>query len=177
MVSTKGRSISLFVGLMMVFSSGLAAEEENTSYPGHIGMYNPCNDAVVIVDGTNHVHVHQNSHDRDDVSVSIQLRFVGKGEDQVGRRYHTILVAKGHFQTPASSYDIPYNSMWFGQRGAPSFSMDGTLRVWVESGAAAADGIVTYNTTCRKDVTSDDDHDKDWREDRDRGSRDDHDND
>jgi len=176
MASTKRRSVSLLIGLVVLCSAALAAEEGSSSYAGQIGMYNPCNNGVVIVDGTNHVRIHENAREHDDAHVTIHLRFVGTGEDQLGTPYRTVLTAKGQFKAAAVSYDIPYRSMWIGQKGAPSFSMNGTLRVWVDSGVATADNIITYDTACVKDLRPDD-RDKDSDDDHDRNSRDDHDRD
>ena len=182
MASTKRRSLALFIGVVVLCSAALAADEGSSSYPGQIGMYNPCNNGVVIVDGTNHVRVHENAREHDEAHVTIHLRFLGSGEDQVGMPYRTVLIAKGQFDTAAASYDLPYRSVWIGQKGSPSFSMKGTLRVWVDSGVAKADNIMTYETSCMKDLRPedrdkdfDDDHDLGSHADHDRGSRDDHD--
>ena len=184
MASTKCRSVSLFLAMMVLCSAALAAEEGGSSYPGQIGMFNPCNNGVVIVDGVNHVRVHENARDHDEAHVSIHLRFVGTGEDQLGMPYRTVLTAKGQFKTTAASYDIPYRSIWIGQKGTPSFSMNGNLRVWVDSGVAKADNVVTFETACMadfrpgdRDKDFDDDHDRDSRDEHDRGTRDDHDRD
>jgi len=184
MASSKRRSVSLFFALAVLCSVSLAAEEGSSSYPGQIGMFNTCNNGVVIVDGVNNVRIHENARDHEEIHVTIHLRFVGTGEDQLGMPYRTVLIAKGQFKTAAASYDIPYRSMWIGQKGAPSFSMNGTLRVWVDAGVAKADNIMTYDTACLRDFRPedrdkdfDDNHDRDSRDDHDRGSRNDHDRD
>ena len=173
MASTKRHLPILLLSLIVFWSANLAAEDGSTSYSGYIGMYNPCNNDVVTVSGTNYVRIHPHAHEHDDARVSIHFRFVGSGQDlATGSTYRTVLMAEGEFQTAMPSYDIQYRSMWIGQNGAPSFSMDGTLRVWVQSGVAHSDGIMTYETACRKDAWADDkdshdDHDRDSRGDRD----------
>lgn len=167
------RHFSIVLLAVAFCSATLAAEDGHASYSGEIGMYNPCNGAVVIVNGMNFARVHENSRGHGETHVSVHLRFTGDGEDQSGTEYRTILIAKGEFQSEASSYDIPYRSLWVGRHGAPSFSMDGTLRVWVQAGVPQADGIMTYETTCRQHAKLEDfdDHDRDDHD------RDDHDRD
>ena len=166
----------LLLALVAVCSTTLAAEEGHNSYSGQIGMYNPCNGAVVIVNGMNFARVHENARGQGQVHVTVHLRFTGDGEDQSsGQEYRTILVAKGAFKAEADSYDIPYCSLWVGRHGAPSFSMDGTLRVWVQGGVPQGDGIVTYDTVCRRHAKLEDldDRDRDCND----HDRDDHDRD
>jgi hypothetical protein len=164
------RHFSIVLLALAFCTTTLAAEEGHASYPGDIGMYNPCNGAVVIVNGINFVRVHENSRGHDEVHVTVHLRFNGDGEDQSGNEYRTLLVAKGEFKSESDSYDIPYRSLWVGRHGASSFSMDGTLRVFVQGGVPQRDGILTYETVCRQGAKTDDidDHDGDH-------DRDDHD--
>ena len=163
----------LLLALVVICSTTLAAEEGHNSYSGQIGMLNPCNGAVVIVSGMNFARVHENSRGQGEVHVSIHLRFTGDTEEGSAAEYRTILMAKGEFKAEADSYDIPYRSLWVGRHGAPSFSMDGTLRVWVQAGVPQADGILTFDTACVRHAKLEDldDHD------RDDNDRDDHDRD
>ncbi len=158
----------LLLALVAVCSTTLAAEEGHASYSGQIGMLNPCNGAVVIVSGMNFARVHENSRGQGEVHISVHLRFTGDTAEESAAEYRTILVAKGEFQSEAPSYDIPYRSLWVGRHGAPSFSMDGTLRVWVQAGVPQSDGILTFDTACRQhakledlDDQDRDDHDRD----------------
>jgi len=154
----------VLLALVAFCTTTLAAEEGHASYPGEIGMYNPCNGAVVIVNGMNLVRVHENSHGQAEVHVTVHLRFTGNGKDQSQNEYRTLLIAKGEFKGESDSYDIPYRSLWVGRHGASSFSMDGTLRVFVQGGVPQGDGIVTYETDCRQgkpDDIEDGDHDGD----------------
>ena len=161
--ATRHFSIVL-LALVAFCTTTLAAEEGHASYPGEIGMYNPCNGAVVIVNGMNFVRVHENSPGQDEVHVTIHLRFTGNGTDQSHNEYRTLLIAKGEFKNESDSYDIPYRSLWVGRHGAPSFSMDGMIRVFVQGGVPQGDGIVTYETDCRQGTKPDDiddgDHDR-----------------
>ncbi|HKT24213.1 MAG TPA: hypothetical protein VJR04_06390 [Terriglobales bacterium] len=163
----------LLLALVVICSTTLAAEEGHNSYSGQIGMLNPCNGAVVIVSGMNFARVHENSRGQGEVHVSIHLRFTGDTEEGSAAEYRTILVAKGEFKAEADSYDIPYRSLWVGRHGAPSFSMDGTLTVWVQAGVPQSDQIQTFKTACRANARLDD------LDDHDRGDhdRDDHDRD
>jgi hypothetical protein len=89
------------------------------------------------------------------------LRFTGSGKDQSHNEYRTLLIAKGEFKNESNSYDIPYRSLWVGRHGASSFSMDGTLRVFVQGGVPQGDGIVTYETDCRQGAKPEDIDDRD----------------
>lgn len=159
----------LLLALIAICSTTLAAEEGHASYAGQIGMYNPCNGAVVIVNGMNFARVHENSRGNGEIHVSVHLRFSGDGEDQSGNEYRTLLIAKGEFKSESGSYDLPYRSLWVGRHGLPSFSMDGTLRVFVQGGVPQGDGIMTYETVCRQGAKLDDIDDHDGDHDRDDG--------
>ncbi|MBV9144686.1 MAG: hypothetical protein JO065_02130 [Acidobacteria bacterium] len=153
--------------LGVLFSAYALAEDGksgNSSYPGGIGMENPCNGQVVVVDGTNVAQVRQHAakndgdHDRDDrARVRVELRFVGSTTDQTDMGYRTVLKAEGRFENEAPFYDLPYHSEWV-SRGAPSFTMDGTIRVFVEAGKATGSSITSFRTSCGVDH---DDHDGD----------------
>jgi len=167
----------LLMALIAFCSTTLAADEGHASYSGQIGMYNPCNQDVVIVSGMNFARSYYNYRRHGDTHITIHLRFTGEGEDQsTGQEYRTILVAKGEFHEEAASYDIPFRSLWMGRHGAPSFSMDGTLRVWVQAGVPQGDAILwppPPETACVQNPKLEDfdDHDRDDHD------RDDHDRD
>ena len=163
----------VLLAFLALCSTTLVAEEGRASYSGQIGMYNPCNGAVVIVTGMNSARVREYSHGHGEVHVNVHLRFSGAGEDQSGNEYRTLLIAEGEFKGESASYDIPYRSLWVGRHGAPSFSMDGTLRVFVDASVPQGDGILTYETKCRQGAKLEDFDDRDGDHDR-NGDRDSH---
>ena len=133
------------------------------TYPGGIGITNPCDGSLVTVNGTNEVRIREHSGDkgrfregdRDKSLVTVEIKFVGNGEDASGNAYHAILFASGEFGAEASSYDLQFHSKWLG-RNAPSFSMDGTVRVDAQNTKATGSNITQFQTACRAG-----DHDED----------------
>jgi len=166
MTSAKRHLPILLLGLVVFWSAALLAEEGVTSYPGEIGIDNPCNNAFVDVKGTNYVRVHENTRHHEGTHVGIELRFIGYGNDATGNPYRTVFIANGEFGAEAPYYDLRFHSMWIGRNQAPSFSMDGTVRVFVHSGTVQGSQITQFDTTCRNDVKSDDDKDSDADHDR-----------
>jgi hypothetical protein len=144
------------LGMAVVCSGVLQAQNEVTTYPGTIGIDNPCNASLVLVSGTNSVRIDDDLRDRgrghDDNAhshVSVGLRFIGYGQDAAGNPYRTVFIAKGQFGTEATTYDLPFHSMWIGTKGAPSFSVDGTVRVFAQGEKASGSEITHFETSCR----------------------------
>jgi hypothetical protein len=148
----------LMLAFAFLASSTLAAETTHFSFPGQIGMFNPCDGSVVIVKGTNTVDYHENTSENGTHAV-VHIRFEGIGQDSAGNPFATSFNAKSHFDAVASSYDLPFHSVWIGQ-GAPNFSMDGTVRVFVTDGSAVGAGIVQWTTSCKNEDHSNEAHSK-----------------
>lgn len=151
------------LGMALVCSGVLHAQDGVTTYPGAIGFDNPCNASLVVVNGTNNVRIDDDTHDRGRghdgkarAHVSVDLNFVGYGKDAAGNPYRAVFIAKDQFGTEATTYDLPFHSMWFGTKGAPSFSVDGTVRVFAQGGKASGSEITQFDASCRAG-----DHDKD----------------
>lgn len=160
--------LSIWVlGMALLCSGVLHAQDGVVTYPGAIGIVNPCDAVLVTVTGTNQARIdddtqekrHGHEHDHDARGqVNVELRFVGNGTDDKGNPYHTVFVAKGQSGTVSTMYDLSFQSTWFG-RGAPSFSMDGTVRVFAQNGKTTGSEITHFDMTCRAgDHDGDGDH-------------------
>lgn len=162
----------LVLGMALLCSGVLQAQDGVTTYPGAIGFENPCNSSVVIVNGTNFVRVDDDTqdkargrdHDHDShAQVNVQLRFVGSGKDAAGHPYHAVLIAKGEFTAASTMYDLPFHSMWSSSNdvaSAPGFAVEGTVRVFAKGETATGSSITQFETSCRAgEHDSDGDHD------------------
>lgn len=157
-------SVSLCAQVTCTKAEGVSTK---CTYSGAIWMDNPCNGSLVKVNGTNTVRIFEHSGDkgryregeRDKAHVNVEIKFVGNGEDASGNAYHTIFFASGEFGAEAPNYDLQFHSKWLG-RNAPSFSMDGTVRVFVQNTDAQGSSITQFETACRAgDHDNDADHD------------------
>lgn len=118
------------------------------TYPGAIGIGNPCDGSLVIVNGTNNVRIREHGREGHKAHVNVEMKFVGYGEDASHNAYRTIFVANGEFDAEAPNYDMSFHSMWVGTN-APSFSMDGTVRVFAQNTEAVGSSITQFQTACR----------------------------
>lgn len=174
MPSTKRYLTVLAFGFVLCLSGSLLAADghgdvQKTSFPGQLWMLNPCpnvDKSIFSVDGTNVLRYHQGGD-----NMSIHLRFVGKGmhgENPV----KTYLHANAHDAAGASSYDMPFESVWV-EKGSPNFKLLGTIRVWLNPGGVPitqiqGDGL---QLLCTNDKDADEvdrkhEDDKDDRDDR-----------
>jgi len=145
------------LGMAVVCCGVLQAQDGvTTKYPGGIGIDNPCNGSLVVVNGTNSVRIDDDTHEKgrghDEDSrqhVTVDLRFIGYGKDAAGNPYRTVFFAKGQFGAESTMYDLPFHSSWSGSKGAPSFSMDGTVRVFAQGAQVAGSQITHFDLNCR----------------------------
>jgi hypothetical protein len=152
----------VLLGIVVLCSAAVyAADDKVTTYAGEIGVYNPCNNSLVLAPGTNYVRYHENARDHENAHVFVHLKFVGYGNDDQGNPYRTVLEAKGQFGADAPFYDLQFRERWEGLKGAPDFSMDGTVRVFVQGGVAQGDQITQFDTTCGNSNSDDHDNDSD----------------
>lgn len=161
MTSAKRHLPMVLLGLVVLCSiTAYAADDDDKvqTYAGGIGVYNPCDNSLVIAPGTNYVRYHENAREHEKVHVFVGLKFVGYGNDAQGSPYRTVLEAKGQFGAEAPYYDLQFRETWEGIKGAPDFFMDGTVRVFVQGGVAQGDQITRFDTTCGNSKS---DHDND----------------
>lgn len=141
MNSTKRYLPILAIGLVFVFSSTLTAANEQQGFASNLGLYNPCNNSLVLVKGPTKIDYHENSTG-DGTHANVHFQIEANGQDASGNPYRTNLEGNGQFSAVAASYDLPFHSVWTGQQGAPSFTLNGTLRVFVSNGALAGAAVV-----------------------------------
>jgi hypothetical protein len=139
---------TLLFGFALFVSSTLAAQTTQFSFNGGIGIVNPCNGSIVIVQGPNNIEYHQNSDENGNIHVGVHMQFDGTGQDSAGNPFTASLNANSQFGSLVSSYDVPFHSVWTGQI---TFSMDGTVRVFVADGSAVGAAIVQVSTSCKND--------------------------
>jgi hypothetical protein len=87
-------------------------------------MYNACNNnqSLVWAPGYTEVNYQVNGN-----NVSVHVLFHNNGSDTTSSSpYRLNLEANQTFNAVASSYEVPFHSVWSGDAG--SFTMDGTLR-------------------------------------------------
>lgn len=148
-------AVTVFCSLSLRAQQLVCTPEGNgtkCTYPGGIWMDNPCDGSLVKVSGTNTVRIREHGREGHKAHVNVEMRFVGYGADASQNAYRTILVANGEFDAEAPSYDMSFHSMWVGTN-APSFSMDGTVRVDAQNDAqntkATGSHITQFQTACR----------------------------
>jgi hypothetical protein len=154
---------------MALLLSGVlhAQDGVRTTYSGSVGFFNPCNNVLVVVTGTNYVRIDDDTqqkshgHDRDGRGhVNVELKFVGYGKDDNGNPYRAVLIAHGQSDSASTMYDMQFHSMFVGIKGAPSFAVDGSIRVFAQGETATGSEITSFDTSCRAgDHEADGDHD------------------
>jgi hypothetical protein len=154
------RIMKLFMPIVMLtftlFVSGTAAAQTtHFFFDGGIGgIVNPCNGSSVTVLGPNTINYEQNSTADGAMHVTVHIRFDGSGQDTAGNPFAASFNGGGQFDSAVSSYDFPFHSMWVGQGNAPTFAMDGVVRVYVKDGSGIGAGIVQFQTSCQANVGS-----------------------
>lgn len=134
MRSTKLLLSVLSLSLVFAVPGAMAAQGGKTaakgaSIEGGIGMYNACtnNQTIVFASGFTEVNYSQNGS-----QAAVHVQFHNNGQDMSSQSaYRLNLEANQSYNTLASTYDLPFHSIWAGQGG--SFTMDGTLRIYVDS--------------------------------------------
>ena len=149
MNSTKRYLPMLAVGFVFFLSGTLTAQ--NQDFPSNLGWRNPCNSAVVQVSGPTKIVYQQNANaDGTGGHVVVHLTIQADGQDDSQdsgpNPYRTNLEANGQFDSVASSYNVPFHSVWVGQQGAPSFTLNGLVNVDV-SGTTPVSSIVPNSLT------------------------------
>jgi hypothetical protein len=129
MRSTKLLWSVLSLSLALALPGTMAAQSGKAAIDGGIGMYNACdnNQSVVLASGFTEVNYKQNgSH------ATVHVLFHNNGQDLTSQNaYRLNLESNQSYNAVASTYDLPFHSVWTGQGG--NFTMDGTLRVFVDS--------------------------------------------
>jgi len=189
MPSTKRFFTVLALGSVLSLCGTLAAEKKGqekennhenhgsqvSTFPGTIGMMNPCPEAtpgLFFVNGTNVARYHENKN-----FGFIRVRFLAKGLDAAQQPVTAYLYAKAKVDAGSSMYDIPFESIWV-DKGTHNFEFSANLQVTVLGGRITSANIVLnpnlvpngYTLQCTDDTNPvaaehrynhDKDHDRD----------------
>jgi hypothetical protein len=123
------------LGLVFALTGTMAAQNGKTTLDGGIGWYNGCaNDgSIVNAPGSTSVNYQQN-----DTQATVHVVFHNASDDG---SYNLNLEANQSYDAIASTYDLPFHSVWAGPGG--TFTMVGTLRVAVDaSGTPTSSNIL-----------------------------------
>jgi hypothetical protein len=92
-------------------------------------QFNPCNGEIPsgIVDVLFGVHVNE------DGGVNVFRSFHGTLDGNQGNTYQISSVGNEHFDSTATSYDVPFHNNVVGLGKAPSFELDATVRIFVNA--------------------------------------------
>lgn len=148
MKSTKLFLSMLALGLVFALTGAMAAQNVKTTLDGGIAWYNACdhNQSIVNAPGSTEVNYQQNG-----TQAGVHVTFHNASADGA---YNLNLEANQSYNAVAASYDLPFHALWAGSAG--TFTMDGTLRIAVDStGTATSSNILfdedhTVNTACRQ---------------------------
>ena len=113
-----------------------------STFPGEIGMMNPCTNAapgVFTVNGTDVARYHENKN-----FGFIRVRFIGTGFDGAGQPVTAYLYAQAKVDPPSSVYEIPFESMWV-DKGTHNFEFSSNMEVTVAKGADGRKHIISAN--------------------------------
>ncbi|HKR32978.1 MAG TPA: hypothetical protein VJT08_21035 [Terriglobales bacterium] len=125
MRSTKLLMSMLFLSLAFALPATMAAQTGKTALQGGIAWYNACdnNQSIVNAPGDTEVNYQQNGS-----SATVHVLFHNSTTDA---SYQLNLEANQSYNAVASSYDLPFHSVWVGLGG--NFTMNGTLRITVDA--------------------------------------------
>lgn len=125
MRSTKLFLLMLSLSLVLVLPATMAAQNGQTAIPGGITFYNACDSSQpnVIANGYTNVNYQQNG-----TQATVHVLFHNATTDG---SYQLNLEANQSYNAVASTYDVPFHSVWAGPGG--TFTMDGTLRISVDA--------------------------------------------
>ena len=147
MNSTRRYLPILAIGLVFFFTSSLAADSQQQTFDSTLRFPNPCNNLLVTVTGTTMIDYHGNSTDGGS-HVNVHLQIEASGQDDSGNPYRTNLEGNGQFDDVATSYDVPFHSVWAGQQGASSFTLSGVIRVFVSDAGLASQAVAVDPAVC-----------------------------
>jgi len=144
MNSTK-RYLPVLAGLCVLFlTATLSAQNTTQGFDSDLLLLNPCNQSVVHVKGPTSIDYHENG---DAPHVVLHMQIKADGQDEAGSPYSGSFEANGQFDTAASSYNVPFHSVWIGQAGAPNFKFDGLVVVWVTKGTPSGSMIMNSSSS------------------------------
>ncbi|HEU5235311.1 MAG TPA: hypothetical protein VFU50_20815 [Terriglobales bacterium] len=135
MRSAKLLVFTFALGVVFALTGTMTAQNGKTTLDGGIAWYNACdnNQSIVNAPGSTEIIYQQNG-----TQATVHVIFHNSTTDP---GYNLNLEANQTYNTVASSYDLPFHSVWAGQAG--TFTMNGTLRIAVDaSGMATSSNIL-----------------------------------
>jgi hypothetical protein len=113
------------LGVVFALTGTMAAQSGKTTLDGGIAWYNACDNNQSIVNATGSTVV---SYQQNDTQATVHVVFHNNTDDG---SYKLNFEANQSYNAIASTYDLPFHSVWAGPGG--SFTMTGTLRVAVDA--------------------------------------------
>lgn len=125
MKSTKLFFFMLSLSLVLALPATMAAQDGQTALQGGISWYNACdpNQSIATANGYTNVNYQQNG-----TQATVHVLFHNATTDG---SYQLNLEANQSYNAVASTYDVPFHSVWAGSGG--TFTLDGTLRISVDA--------------------------------------------
>jgi len=147
MRSTRLLLSMLSLSLVFALPATMAAQNGKSTVDGGIAWYNACdnNQSIVNAPGYTEVNYQQNGN-----NATVHVLFHNSTTDG----YQLNFEANQSYDAVASTYDLPFHSVWVGQGG--NFTMDGTLRIAFDAnGMATSSNILMdedhpVNSACNK---------------------------
>src|SRR5262245_20641146 len=137
--------------LLLVFAPTPAdARARHTEFTGGIGIVNPCNGEVIVGTGPVKIVYVESAAGTHFV---VHHSFMVKTEGSLGNDYVLSLMANGQFDAPTGGgpgfifFDVPVHSEVISNGGAPNFSFDLGVRVFVANGVATGSILIGPSAT------------------------------
>ncbi|HKT24127.1 MAG TPA: hypothetical protein VJR04_05960 [Terriglobales bacterium] len=139
MRSTKLMVFTFALGLVFALTGTMAAQNAKTAFDGGIAWYNACdpNQSIVNAPGSTEVNYQQS-----DTGATVHVVFHNSTTDG---SYKLNLEANQSYNAVASTYDLPFHSIWVGQAG--NFTMVGTLRIAVDASGTPTSSNILMDAT------------------------------
>lgn len=131
--------------LAVILSTSALAATEKAKFSGGVSFYNPCNGLFVETTGQVHLEVAS----QPDGSYRITLQYKGAGADENGAPYKVELNGRETVASLEPPIDIAYGGTFVAKPGAPSFDVDGLVRIFVDGSGVPTGAIIqTWNLSC-----------------------------
>ena len=131
--------------LAVILSTSALAATEKAKFNGGVSFYNPCNDVLVETTGQVLLEVAQ----LPDGSYRITFQYKGAGADANGAPYKVELNGRQTVTSLEAPIDIAYEGRFVAKPGAPSFDVNGDVRIYVNGSGVPTGAIIqNWNLTC-----------------------------
>lgn len=127
------------------------ADNLRNSFNGGVGGWVACLGASVSLTGQVDIGVQTNT-EPDQPMVSVHMNWKAQGTGTNGGEYRMSQSAFANFDAVASTYDVPYHSVFIGKGKATNFTMDGIIKVYVDAaGSPIGAWIQSGSLNCQGD--------------------------